>query len=523
MLRTARLGDAVGVEHQTRTLGEETIVLAEAVVRLEADGDVGLDVHHAAVEQRRIVAGTAVAHQPVTAVEPAHEGGDEHHAGIVFGEQAVELADDFLGRIASAHGVAEERDGGAHHHGGRDAFARHIAHDEPEHAVLLEEVVEVAAHILHRHQAGGEALGEVGAQDAHLDVVGHLHLALHHALVFLRLVQAGHVADVAPHDVENQHDADQQQEEDDDVHQQRFAVDGALGAGEHHLHVVVADLHTVGEAIIGDGQRGAGGHQHVAGHVDQTAYAALVGLRLLEDAFQPVQRDVYGNHADRAVLVVVDRQGESAHIAVAVFLNVIRPDPSAVVPVGDDALAIPFQLEVVVVGTAHLFVDNLVADAMADEFKPMALPGEIVRLEGDADGHHVGVVLQHAAREVGEAVGVVQHAQDGGPQHVGCVPGVVEFEKELLLHDAKLAQHQLVRHILVFTDFYEILHPQGHDDDRHDEQDAQFVAFRHEGQSQFHLAVLFKWLSGFFSSAKIRKIAKKNGVNPKKYLFGAGK
>ena len=202
---------------------------------------------------------------------------------------------------------------------------------------------------------------------------------------------------------------------------------------------------------------------------------------------QPVQRDVYGNHADGAVLVIVNRQGECAHIASPVFLNVIRADPSAAISVGDDALAIPFQLEIVVLWAPGLFVDNLVADAMADEFKPMALLWEIVRLEGDADGHHVGVVLQHAAGENGEAVGVVQHAQDGGPQHVGCVPGVVEFEKELLLHDAKLALHQLVRHILVFTDFYEILHPQGHDDDRHDEQDAQFVAFRHGGQFYLHL------------------------------------
>ena len=157
----------------------------EGEVGPESDGDVRLyfeeaedglrGVHAALAIDGRVVAAVAVVEAARLEVDDADEHGDEDGVLVVDRHRVVQLGGDDLGGESLLGDGTEQVDGDGHGERGGDALAADVAHAEAEAVVLQEEVVEVAAHLLGRHDGGVEvyvaAVGECGEGTRH-----HRHL-----------------------------------------------------------------------------------------------------------------------------------------------------------------------------------------------------------------------------------------------------------------------------------------------------------------------------------------------------------
>ena len=333
-----RLREAVGVE-------EDGVVVAERhrlLLVLHPAHDAQREIRHdrqrpdgLGQDQRRVVAGVAIAQFTSGQVQHTAEEGHEHVALVHGGEAVVHGLDDAPGTVFMRRHVAEGRTRDRHHQRRGDALAAHVAHAEEELLVPDEEVVQVAAHLLGRDDGGGHVQvvplreGRKGlGHHGHLDAGGDVQLALNAFPLLLHSLEFELPPDERTQHQDNHRQAHQLEEEHHGPQAAQAGIDVIFRDHRGHRPVGAFDGGAVFQGIL---RILALGRAYQITAVAAEHYAVCVGIHFqaADKVFEPVQRDVGRDHRRHPAPVIPDRQGISRHQHLAAaFVDIrLRPVP----------------------------------------------------------------------------------------------------------------------------------------------------------------------------------------------------
>ena len=115
--------------------------------------------------------------------------------------------------------------------------------------VLLVEIIEVTAHLLHRQQGGTEFLREVAAEYIHLDIMGNTHLLIHDLLLLAGFMKMKDSTHGVLHNIAEKQHTQKQQSQDDEIQLGRIPIDGFLRTSEQYRHIADTDVFAVYEEV----------------------------------------------------------------------------------------------------------------------------------------------------------------------------------------------------------------------------------------------------------------------------------
>ena len=294
-------------------------------------------------DERRQVTGIAVGQLTRRQMELTYKSGDEHHEAVISRERGVDLSHDDLRRQMVLDGSAEKRDGSRHEHSRRKTLSADITDDEGHIIAVSVEIIQVASDTLHRHERSMQRepviINEIMHQDTSLDIPCNLYLVLDELMLVLHL-KIGLLVHLYPVEKQHKHhNTDNQHTERDYTSCLDALPNDGIRHGDHQLHVdriqglridppmqfiaLIEHLILLRTAVRRSDER-------TVRTVDQT-YRFVIRVDVLQNIFDPFNREVVSHHADQPSLFVFyfDGMGSNPCLRAGTYIR-LRPIPVTV-------------------------------------------------------------------------------------------------------------------------------------------------------------------------------------------------
>ena len=98
--------------------------------------------------------------------------------------------------------------------------------------VLLVEIIEVTAYLLHGQQGSTKFQRKVTSEDVHLDTMGDTHFLIDDLLLLSDIMKVKDGTDCMLNDIAEKQHTQEQQSENNEIQPRRITKDGFLGTGE---------------------------------------------------------------------------------------------------------------------------------------------------------------------------------------------------------------------------------------------------------------------------------------------------